>query len=59
MKMLIWEYNNKFYLTLKFNVAKDKEVADMLRKDALQVENGFTKGVPYTMDLINIYKLRF
>ena len=47
--MLILEYNNKFYL--KINGVTVKEVADMLRKDALQIENAFKKDHPYIVDL--------
>ena len=49
MKNLIWEYNGKYYL--KINDAKVKEVADMLRKDALQIETCFKQDLPYHMDL--------
>ena len=49
MKIPIWEYNNKLYL--KINAVKVKEVAGMLRKDALQIETGFKKDLPYIMDL--------
>ena len=49
MKIPIWEYNGKYYL--KINAVKVKEVADMLRKDALQIETGFKEYLPYSMDL--------
>ena len=49
MKMLTWECNGKCYL--KVNDVRVKEVADMLRKDALQVENGLKTNLPYIMDL--------
>ena len=39
MKMPIWEYNNKLYL--KITDVKVKEVADMLRKHALQIGTCF------------------
>ena len=39
MKIPIWEYTGKFYL--KINAVKVKEVADMLRKDALQIGTCF------------------
>ena len=41
MEMLIWEYNNQFFLGI--NALKVKEA---------QVENGFEKYVPYIMGLI-------
>ena len=44
--MPIWEYNNK--LCLKINDVKVKEVADMLRKDALQIETCFKQKL-YTL----------
>ena len=44
--MLIWEYNNQFFLGI--NALKVKEA---------QVENGFEKYVPYIMGLI--FKLWF
>ena len=40
MKLLIWEYNNEFYL--KINAVKIKEA---------KVENAFNKDHPYIMDL--------
>ena len=40
MKMLIWEYNNKFHLTI--HAVKIKEA---------KVEHGFNKDHPYIMDL--------
>ena len=40
IKILIWQYNNQFYM--KINAVKVKEA---------KVENGFKKDVPYIMDL--------
>ena len=36
---------------MEINAVRIKEAADMLRKDALQVETCFKKHIPYIMDL--------